>query len=285
MNSEFSQLKSAISKGKWVDTDDICFLQPKSKVFGSNKPILLDLGKLSVSDQLDIIGIDPIHNSSLYYSYENDFYNKYKDHFYKIGKFFEQAKADCRQIGEIFYNIKIADWEIWKKEKSEIDIDQFIISPENKCLIIDLGSFNDIKQKNVVMKYVISYLWENRRRKKPYLLFIDEAHNVCPPISTDEVIMKTTDILISIAGEGRKFGLWLLLCSQQPSKIHDNVLSLCNNLILLQTTSSLDLDFIYKKFSQIPDTFIKKARFFDRGEALIAGKFVPTPIFMRFLHH
>ncbi|MET8776363.1 hypothetical protein AB0H49_16015 [Nocardia sp. NPDC050713] len=34
-----------------------------------------------------------------------------------------------------------------------------------------------------------------------------------------------------IAAEGRKYGLWLLLSTQRPSKVHPGILSQCDNLL------------------------------------------------------
>ena len=46
---------------------------------------------------------------------------------------------------------------------------------------------------------------------------------------------------MQIAAEGRKYGLWLLLSTQRPSKVHINALSQCDNLALMRMSSPKDL--------------------------------------------
>ena len=70
---------------------------------------------------------------------------------------------------------------------------------------------------------------------------IDEAHNFCPPSPHSSIEAQLTEQLIQIAAEGRKFGLWLFLSSQRPTKIHPNVLSQCDNLGLMRMNAPRDL--------------------------------------------
>ena len=44
----------------------------------------------------------------------------------------------------------------------------------------------------------------------------------------------TTARVIQLANEGRKYRIWLLLCSQRPSRIHESVLAQCDNLALMR---------------------------------------------------
>ena len=77
-------------------------------------------------------------------------------------------------------------------------------------------------------------LWRNRARRQPCLIVIDEAHNVCPRQPADTVTALATNYASLIAAEGRKFGLYLLTSTQRPQKVHDEVLSQCDNLLLMR---------------------------------------------------
>ena len=71
------------------------------------------------------------------------------------------------------------------------------------------------------------------------LLVVDEAHNVCParaPTRSGHRHRHT----VRIAAEGRKYGLYLLLATQSPGKLHPDVLSQCENLLLMRTNSTGD---------------------------------------------
>ncbi|HEY8320104.1 MAG TPA: ATP-binding protein, partial [Amnibacterium sp.] len=87
--------------------------------------------------------------------------------------------------------------------------------------------------------------------------------------------------LIQIAAEGRKFGLWLLLSTQRPSKIHVNVLSQCDNLALMKMTSSRDLAELGRLFGFAPTALLEQSPDFEQGEVLFAGGFTPAPLLTR----
>ena len=84
-----------------------------------------------------------------------------------------------------------------------------------------------------------------------------------------------------IAGEGRKFGLYLLLSTQRPSKVHQNVISQCDNLLLMKMNSAADLRSLSETFSFAPSGLIDLASGFQLGEGLAAGKIAPDPILFK----
>ena len=91
------------------------------------------------------------------------------------------------------------------------------------------------------------------------LIVIDEAHNVCPAAPEDLVTALTTDYAVRIAGEGRKFGLYLLVATQRPQKVHENVVSQCDNLALMRMNSLADLAYVGEVFSFVPDALLERA--------------------------
>jgi DNA helicase HerA-like ATPase len=105
----------------------------------------------------------------------------------------------------------------------------------------------------------------------PRLVVIDEAHNVCPQVPVDPIQAIGTEHVIRIAAEGRKYGLYLLLSTQQPQKIHANVLAQCDNLILLRMNSTVDIDHLTKVFGFVPPSLLHQAAAFRLGEGLVAG--------------
>ena len=111
---------------------------------------------------------------------------------------------------------------------------------------------------------------------------IDEAHNVCPAQPEGPIAALATEDAIRIAGEGRKFGLYLILVSQRPQKVHENVLSQCDNLVLMRMNSAADLAHVGSVFSFVPPGLIERAMTFRQGEALVAGKIASHPALIRF---
>jgi DNA helicase HerA-like ATPase len=91
-----------------------------------------------------------------------------------------------------------------------------------------------------------------------------------------------TDHAVRIAGEGRKFGLVLLAATQRPQKVHENVISQCDNLVLMRMNSRSDLALLAEIFSFVPSPMLALAADFAQGEAVVAGKLVGSPTLGRF---
>ena len=145
-----------------------------------------------------------------------------------------------------------------------------------------MGSEMCIRDRSVVAGTVLSTLWRLRHERDPVLVVIDEAHNVCPQEPDSRVVALATQHAVRIAAEGRKFGLHLLVSTQRPQKVHDNVVSQCDNLVLMRMNSAADLAHLATSFSFVPSTMLDAARHFGLGEALVAGKFSPHPTLVRF---
>jgi uncharacterized protein len=70
--------------------------------------------------------------------------------------------------------------------------------------------------------------------------------------------------------------------TQRPQKVHENVLSQCDNLLLMRMNSLADLGFVGDVFSFVPPRLLERATAFRQGEALVAGKIVSHPCLVRF---
>ena len=129
---------------------------------------------------------------------------------------------------------------------------------------------------------VLGALWRRRERREPVLVVIDEAHNVCPARPEDDLVALATEHAVRIAAEGRKFGIYLLVSTQRPQKVHENVISQCDNLVLMRLNSTADSAFAQAVFSFVPAGLVERATTFRLGEALVAGKIAPDPALIRF---
>ncbi|TVS08537.1 MAG: ATP-binding protein, partial [Gammaproteobacteria bacterium] len=114
--------------------------------------------------------------------------------------------------------------------------------------------------------------------RQPTLIVIDEAHNVCPQTPADRFQAMASEDLVAIAGEGRKFGLYLLLVTQRPQKLHVNVLSQCENLLLMRMNSASDIEHLAATFSHVPAQLIRQAATFELGQGLAAGRIATDPM-------
>lgn len=73
-------------------------------------------------------------------------------------------------------------------------------------------------------------------RQQPLLVVIDEAHRFLPEGGNTPAHRS----LATIAKEGRKYGVGLMLVTQRPSEIDSTVLSQCGSMIALRLTNTAD---------------------------------------------
>src|SRR5881275_3672792 len=74
-------------------------------------------------------------------------------------------------------------------------------------------------------------------RIPPMMLVVEEAHNFCPQVGQ----VASSKVFRTLASEGRKFGLGLVIITQRPAKVDKNVLSQCNTQLILKVTNPNDL--------------------------------------------
>ena len=137
-------------------------------------------------------------------------------------------------------NLGVDRFGVWAREQAgtvleDLDRDDW------RCLVVDIGTLGTPTEKALVAQAVLSRLWEKRLERRPLLVVIDEAHNVCPQLPEGGLQFLATETAIKIAAEGRKFGLYLLLSTQRPQKVHENVVSQCDNLLLMRMNSVADV--------------------------------------------
>jgi DNA helicase HerA-like ATPase len=176
-------------------------------------------------------------------------------------------------------NLGVAGWSIWAAADQPPLLDQL---PEHwRAAVLDLGDLAYPEERSAVVASVLTGLWAQRAAREPLLLVMDEAHNVCPREPSDAHQALAIEHATRIAAEGRKYGIYLLLATQSPGKLHPNVLAQCENLILMKMNSSSDVQRVAEVFSHVPSGLISLATSFSLGEGLAAGRISPTPQLFR----
>ena len=188
---------------------------------------------------------------------------------------------EARRLGLRLRNLGVDRYTVWAPGEAGSVLDT-VHDQGTRCVVIDLGSLPAREEQSLVAAAVLGDLWRRRHERKPVLIVIDEAHNVCPAEPPDQLTAQAAEHAIRIAAEGRKFGLYLLVSTQRPQKIAENVLSQADNLVLMRLNSLADTAFTQEVFSFVPPSLIDRAVTFRQGEALIAGKISPQPALLRF---
>ena len=175
-------------------------------------------------------------------------------------------------------NLGLLDWEVWAGERRSA---WEVVEDGPRMTVLDLSGFRDPHEPVAASLDLVERLWQQREGRTPTLLVIDEAHNLCPARPAGPAQAALVERLVQIAAEGRKYGLWLLLSTQRPSKIHPQVLSQCDNLLLMRMNSPGDLAELADVFGFAPPAMLRSSPFFVQGEVLAAGAFVPAPAVLR----
>jgi uncharacterized protein len=179
-------------------------------------------------------------------------------------------------------NLGVGSWGIWPGPAGTSLVAELEDPAGPRCVVVDLGSLNTREEQELTAAVVLERLWRRRAAREPIAIVVDEAHNVCPAEPAGPISAFATEDAIRIAAEGRKFGLYLIVVTQRPQKVHENVLSQCDNLVLMRMNSAADLGHVGAVFSFVPPGLLDRATTFDQGQALVAGKIASHPALIRF---
>jgi len=148
---------------------------------------------------------------------------------------------------------------------------------EGKCTIINLkGAAPDIQE--LIVDRIGTALFELRKINKipPLMLVAEEAHNYCP----QQGKVSCSQIFRTIASEGRKFGLGLMVISQRAAKIDKNVLSQCNTQVILKVINPNDLKAIANSVEGLTQGIADEIQRLPVGVAIISGGGLSMPLFL-----
>ena len=124
---------------------------------------------------------------------------------------------------------------------------------------------------------MINEIYESKltsQYRYPVFIFIEEAHNFVPPGSSTQI----SQMIKKVASEGRKFGIFLVVITQRPGKIDQDVLSQCNSEIILRITNPMDQKAILESGESISQAVIDDLPSLNVGEAILVGQFVKVPV-------
>ncbi|WP_159516918.1 ATP-binding protein [Sunxiuqinia indica] len=151
---------------------------------------------------------------------------------------------------------------------------------QSQVMILDLSSVEDevVEVISCVLSRIVYETIKSfePRNTFPVNLVLEEAHRY---ISHDpqRSFLKANRIFETIAKEGRKFGMFLLISSQRPSELSRTVLSQCSNFIVHRIQNPEDLSHIRQITPHISETILKRMPSIPTQHALIFGHAVNLP--------
>jgi len=115
-------------------------------------------------------------------------------------------------------------------------------------------------------------------KEQPLLIVLEEAHNYLKA-GEDSISSRAVQ---SIAKEGRKYGVGLILVTQRPSELDETVLSQCGTIIALRMNNSKDRGHIRSAIQDELQTMIDLLPSLRTGEGIISGEGVKIPSRVQF---
>ena len=204
-----------------------------------------------------------------------------KEESYDLDKLIEAVKKDMesdRVVKSVVVNQfeKAKGWEIFSKEGTPLkdiiapgqvtvlDVSPYAVMAsgwEIKALVVGLicrSLFNqrmlarrteEFKSVDAAMHYFTKEV-EEKMEEPLVWIALDEAHELLPK----EGKTAATDALITILREGRQPGISLILASQQPGKIHTDVMTQSDIVISHRLTARLDVEAL----SQLTQSYMRQ---------------------------
>lgn len=115
-------------------------------------------------------------------------------------------------------------------------------------------------------------------RQQPLLIVLEEAHNYLK-FGEDSISSRTIQ---SIAKEGRKYGMGLLLVTQRPTELDETVLSQCGTTISLRMNNKGDRSHVSSAVQDELSNMTALLPSLRTGEGLILGEAVKIPSRVKF---
>ncbi len=162
-----------------------------------------------------------------------------------------------------------------------------ILQPQH-ISVLDLSGLSDAALQMVCM-LLLRRIYEARLNhmrntegesfNHPVFVFLEEAHKFVPANGQG---VRSAEILKIIAAEGRKFGVFIVLVTQRPSKVQSDVLAMCNSQVIFRIVNAQDQNTIQNTSEAMASDLLEDLPGLNVGEAIILGSVAPAPLAVMF---
>lgn len=145
---------------------------------------------------------------------------------------------------------------------------------------IDLAGV-DRRVSDFVVAKLLREVWQRATRHglaRPVFLVLEEAHNFVPSGRDDG---QAGYWIRRIAAEGRKFGVFLVLVTQRPGRVHADTLSQCGSQIIMRLTNPEDQSAVRRASESLSEALLEDLPGLNVGEAVALGPLVRVPVMLR----
>lgn len=149
----------------------------------------------------------------------------------------------------------------------------------------------EIKQLKMISFYIIRKLYYKRKKYvesrqmwnstekffPPFFITADEAHNFAP----NEGWNPSKAMFKELAQESRKYGVFLVLCTQQTSKLDETIFAQINNKFIYRLQSKDDME-LTKAEANLTDEQMSLLANLDNGQAFAVSPILPRTVLIQF---
>lgn len=281
-HGEYASMKQKNSKGEFARFEvkprgyNVTVYSPASQAVapGADRRFRFN-GKNMTARELSAMLPEEVNNSQRGVLYEAIKILASEGGDYGLEEVIAQAEKDTSKAkwGLIGHLEALADLGIFSGKATDLgDLLQ-----RGRASIIEMTGVPPDLQGMIVAK-LLSDLFEARKRNlvNPGMVVVEEAHNYIPERGSGKAA--STAVIRTIAAEGRKFGLGLLVISQRPARVDKNVISQCNTQIILRVTNPNDLRALSKGIEGMSSELEEEIKRLPPGTAMVVSSEIEHPV-------
>lgn len=186
-----------------------------------------------------------------------------------------EAKTISGAKSAVKYLRRLARMQVFTDASTSIDQ---MLRPM-RLSVVDLSGLDD-EVSDYIASRILSDIYgriSDGEFEYPVFVFVEEAHRFIPADGKTY----SGPIIKKIAAEGRKFGVFLVVITQRPSKIHSDALSQCNSQIIMRITNPQDQNAIAMSSERLGENLLNDLPGLNTGEAVIVGEMTRAPVMAR----
>lgn len=134
---------------------------------------------------------------------------------------------------------------------------------------------------NAIARHLLELARREYFKQQPLLLILDEAHQFLNTALLDAGVKLDLDAFKLIAKEGRKYSLNLILATQRPRDIPEDILSQMGTMLIHRLVNDRDRSIVERASAEIDRASANMVPSLTSGEAIIVGVDFPVPLAVR----
>jgi len=194
--------------------------------------------------------------------------------------------------------------DIWRETQDDKGLPERLFA-DSRINIMEIETISERKARLTMLAFILRDCWrqhvdsvegwrESRnktakhRNSKPHqnlkhtFILIDEAQNYAPDETSDPHEKMVGELIRTIAAEGRKYGLHVILATQRPNKVKRGLLGECDNAIIMKMNSRSDLEHLAREMRILDVKLLEPCLHFQgQGNAIAVGEMTRVAPYVR----